>query len=175
MHRDIKPENILLHEGVFKIADFGFGRLVDNPDEISKKTLLGTVIYTAPQILERQPYSAKCDIWSLGVLLHEMMYFKKPFEAKSQLELQKLVTKKLQLPENPVRSEILKQLVLKMLQVEEKDRIDWPDLFTHELIQNSEELDVETMNTLSKVGKTIKFYKELCVYINTASSYFSKF
>ena len=53
MHRDLKPENILVKNGVYKLADFGFGRLVDNLDEISLKTMLGSPIYSSPQILER--------------------------------------------------------------------------------------------------------------------------
>ena len=40
-----------MEKGVYKIADFGFGRLVDSLDEISMKTMLGSPIYTAPQIL----------------------------------------------------------------------------------------------------------------------------
>ena len=83
IHRDIKPENILMHDGVYKIADFGFGRIVDSLDDISIKTILGSPIYTAPQILERQGYSAKCDIWSLGVLLYQLLFFETPFNMKT--------------------------------------------------------------------------------------------
>lgn len=47
MHRDLKPENLLLHDGIIKLADFGFCKPLENEDEISR-TMLGSPIYMAP-------------------------------------------------------------------------------------------------------------------------------
>ena len=47
MHRDIKPENILLHNGVIKLADFGFCKPLENQDSLAD-TMLGTPVYMAP-------------------------------------------------------------------------------------------------------------------------------
>lgn len=69
IHRDIKPANFLMHKGVVKIADFGFARAVDNLDEAQDLTLLGSPLYMAPQILAKQNFNSKCDIWSLGVTI----------------------------------------------------------------------------------------------------------
>lgn len=71
-HRDLKPENILIKDGTYKISDFGFAKhteeaLKESPE---KGTTAGTPIYMAPQILKGDPYSLKCDVWSLGVIFY---------------------------------------------------------------------------------------------------------
>lgn len=70
IHRDLKPANILINNGVYKIADFGFARYVDNFGTQMLKSLVGSPIYMAPQILERNDYTTKCDIWSIGVIFY---------------------------------------------------------------------------------------------------------
>lgn len=58
-HRDIKPENILMHEGIAKLADFGFAKLIIDEDVETKAmgTAVGTPYYMAPQILGGEEYS----------------------------------------------------------------------------------------------------------------------
>ncbi len=51
IHRDLKPANILINDGVFKIADFGFAKYVDNFGNQLLKSCVGSPIYMAPQIL----------------------------------------------------------------------------------------------------------------------------
>ena len=53
IHRDIKPANFLIHNGVVKISDFGFARVVDDLEEPLFLTFLGSPLYMAPQILAR--------------------------------------------------------------------------------------------------------------------------
>ncbi len=80
IHRDIKPANILLHQGVAKISDFGFARYIETGmDQENYWSRLGSPLYMAPQILENVKFSAKCDIWSVGVLFYEMLYGKTPW------------------------------------------------------------------------------------------------
>jgi serine/threonine-protein kinase ULK/ATG1 len=67
-----------LHDGIIKLADFGFCKPLENEDEISK-TMLGSPIYMAPEILKGESYSIKSDIWSLGVVLFRMLYGFCPF------------------------------------------------------------------------------------------------
>lgn len=73
-HRDLKPDNILLNssdeETLVKVSDFGLSKLVEK--DTIMKTLCGTPLYVAPEILETKghgAYSRKVDIWSLGVVL----------------------------------------------------------------------------------------------------------
>ena len=75
MARDLKPENILMKELDLKLCDLGFAK-ASQGDFLD--TIVGTPVYMAPQILTRQKYSYKCDVWSIGVLIYEMMYGKRP-------------------------------------------------------------------------------------------------
>ena len=81
MHRDLKPDNIFFHNGVVKVGDFGFCKSLEKAE--MTKTMLGSPIYMAPEILNGQIYSNKADIWSIGVVLYEMLYGYCPFESSS--------------------------------------------------------------------------------------------
>ncbi|KRX06976.1 Protein kinase-like domain [Pseudocohnilembus persalinus] len=144
IHRDLKPENILLHQGQIKIGDFGFGRFLEDTDkavQISKKC---TPIYASPQMLKSKHYSSKCDIWSLGVILYEIIYGTWPFFAQTEYELVKVIEqktqgKKLVLPKEPQIDPKLAELIQKMLQYEESDRISWTELFNDPIIINKQD------------------------------------
>lgn len=79
-HRDIKSENIMIQNGLFKLTDLGFARIVDydtkNPLENTVMlTFLGTLNYSAPQILNQRSYvPSKSDIWSLGIIVYILLY-----------------------------------------------------------------------------------------------------
>ena len=87
IHRDLKPANILVNNGVYKIADFGFARYVDNFGTQMLKSLVGSPIYMAPQILERNDYTTKCDIWSIGVIFFEMLFGRHPWTGRDENDL----------------------------------------------------------------------------------------
>lgn len=76
VHRDIKPENSLVKNKVFKVADFGFACKADISGKKLIKECVGTPLYMAPQLLENQPYSSKSDLWSIGMMLYEMLFGK---------------------------------------------------------------------------------------------------
>ena len=96
VHRDIKPENIMLRpDGYVKVLDFGLAKLTEVlPDEplglrVSTRvrtesgTLMGTVKYMSPEQLREAELDERTDIWSLGVVLYEMLTRTTPFEAKT--------------------------------------------------------------------------------------------
>ena len=71
IHRDIKPENIFLSElGDYKLGDFGIARTME---ETSGATIAGTYKYMAPEIYKEQPYNFTVDMYSLGVVLYQML------------------------------------------------------------------------------------------------------
>jgi serine/threonine protein kinase len=57
IHRDLKAENILIHNGIFKIADFGFSKQLT--EEEANGTLLGTITTMAPEVMKREKYGLK--------------------------------------------------------------------------------------------------------------------
>ena len=78
IHRDIKPENILLFEnGMAKLCDFGW--CVEFKDEL-RNTYCGTTEYMAPEMIDEKKYGKEIDIWSLGILLYEMLHGHSPFK-----------------------------------------------------------------------------------------------
>ena len=80
IHRDIKPDNVLVKGGVYKIADFGFGVRLRDKEEMQEAC--GTPLYMAPQLVFKEKYTDKCDIWSLGLMLYEMVFGFNPWPTK---------------------------------------------------------------------------------------------
>ena len=84
MHRDLKPDNIFFSDGKVKLGDFGFCKML----EVNMaQTMHGSPIDMAPEILKEEIYTLKADIWSLGVVLFEMLFGYCPFESSSISQL----------------------------------------------------------------------------------------
>jgi hypothetical protein len=86
LHRDFKAENVLFRGDDVVVADFGFSVTLNSTTEF-KATRLGTPHYMAPEILEYAPYNHRTDMWSLGILLYELMTSHRPFLGDTITEL----------------------------------------------------------------------------------------
>ena len=74
MHRDLKPQNILVSNAKnveIKLTDFGFATFFDEDEKLDLP--LGTPYYLSPEIVKEEKYDQKCDIWSAGVIMYEML------------------------------------------------------------------------------------------------------
>jgi serine/threonine-protein kinase len=92
IHRDLKPENIMLvpREGegeTVKITDFGIAKIVDAPALTFSEQLFGTPGYIAPEYVEGFPADYRSDLYSLGVVLYEMIAGALPYDARGQADL----------------------------------------------------------------------------------------
>ena len=75
VHRDLKLENILIKDGMLKISDFGTAKSL-SMEEIENglmQTYVGTRMYMSPNIIKKQFYTSKCDIWSFGVMIYHIL------------------------------------------------------------------------------------------------------
>ncbi len=87
IHRDIKPQNImLLKDGMIKVADFGIASLESDIEENNGETV-GSVHYIAPEQARGQAPDARSDIYSLGIVMYEMLTGKLPYVGASDVEV----------------------------------------------------------------------------------------
>eukprot|EP00953_Heterococcus_sp_UTEX-ZZ885_P019994 11168-Heterococcus_DN1.PRE.1 len=122
LHRDVKCQNIFLtSNGVVKLGDFGIAKVLDSTAGYAR-TQIGTPYYLSPEICQDQPYGKKSDIWSIGVILYEMLALQVPFQASNLPVLaNKIVTE--QPPEIPaLYSQDCRVLVGQLLSKQPKHR-----------------------------------------------------
>lgn len=140
LHRDLKLANILLsHEDPeradIKLADFGFAKILN---EVSKaRTMLGTPLFMAPEIFNKEAYAFSVDIWSLGVLAYELLVGRGPFPCKSIEELKQAQREGVTFPADCTLSEQGRDLVTRMLAYRPEARPDLEQLQAHSFFTGS--------------------------------------
>ena len=90
LHRDIKPENILISkDGRVKVADFGLakGAQLGSTLTVESSVILGSVSYLSPEQVQRGLSDMRSDVYSLGIVLFEMLTGKKPFDGETPIQI----------------------------------------------------------------------------------------
>jgi serine/threonine protein kinase/Tol biopolymer transport system component len=144
VHRDIKPENVMIRaDGLVKILDFGIAhRLVSSEDGGTVSTLtpagalIGTLAYVSPEQARGQPVDPGTDIWSLGIVLYEMLAGNRPFTGENTVDvITSILTTEPELEfKRPVPA-ALQQVLVSALQKKRGDRYESVDQVVLELRQ----------------------------------------
>lgn len=159
LHRDLKPTNILFNDGVVKLADFGFCKELLKESDMTQ-TMVGSPIYMAPEVLKGLAYDSRADIWSLGVILYEMLFGVCPYEESSIPKLITLIDSHyLKLPPDPPISENLKVFLFRMLTIKFRERISPVDFIRYDIgkVVIEEAKTTEAFNlSFREIGKYVR-------------------
>ena len=120
IHRDIKPANMMLTEkGTLKVLDFGIARILGTARMTRQGNIIGTIEYMSPEQVRGMETDARSDIYSLGMLLYEMLTGRCPFEIQNEFELMKAQIEHYPVPPrqlNPAIPEVVEQAIWRSIQ-----------------------------------------------------------
>uniref|UniRef100_M3ZLW3 non-specific serine/threonine protein kinase n=1 Tax=Xiphophorus maculatus TaxID=8083 RepID=M3ZLW3_XIPMA len=139
IHRDIKSDSILLtHDGRVKLSDFGFCAQVSKEVQ-RRKSLVGTPYWMAPELISRLPYGPEVDIWSLGIMVIEMVDGEPPYFNEPPLKAMKMIrdNQPPKLKNLHKVSPLLKSFLDRMLVREPAQRATASELLKHQFLSKA--------------------------------------
>lgn len=152
IHRDIKSQNILIKDdGTVKLADFGIAILNNAIQLTSKDSVLGSVHYLAPELVKGEKSSMKSDIYSLGIVMYELLRGDVPFKGDNPAQIA-LKHMKQEIPNvreyNPQIPQSVANIITKACAKDPKDRYDNAALMLKDLnvCLNNDHLDDEAVH-----------------------------
>jgi serine/threonine protein kinase len=126
IHRDIKPANMMLTEkGTLKVLDFGIARILGTARMTRQGNIIGTIEYMSPEQVRGMETDARSDIYSLGMLLYEMLTGRCPFDMQNEFELMKAQIEQYPMPPrqlNPAIPEVVEQAIWRSIQKDPAQR-----------------------------------------------------
>lgn len=118
---------------VVKLADFGLAKSYAENDSSMMNTMCGSPLYMAPELLLKQKYNSKADLWSFGIIMYQMLFGVRPNEPKTiQQLIQNIKSKKIDFHLNKNFTPSCFDLITKLLDKDSESRINWNNFFNHE-------------------------------------------
>jgi len=138
VHRDLKPHNILINKATkeIKICDFGFAK--EFKDTLLTDTVCGSPLYMAPELLQNQKYNIKSDIWSLGIIMYEIVMKNHPFKSSNITDLIHRIQNDKPILTNSDFSQGCKELISNLLIVDYTKRLEWSEIFSNKWLYESD-------------------------------------
>jgi eukaryotic-like serine/threonine-protein kinase len=137
VHRDIKPHNVLIdEEGRVKVADFGIAR-AGASDMTETGSVMGTAQYLSPEQAQGRPVDARSDLYSIGIVLYELLTGSLPFDAESPVTVALMQVSEAPVPprdRNPAVPPALDAVVLRALEKDPARRYATADAFIEALL-----------------------------------------
>ena len=145
IYRDLKPENITIdNEGHIKLIDFGLCKLLN--EDVNDFSVCGSPEYVAPEVIFNLEYGKEIDIWSLGVVIYEMLSGCLPFEIKGNTITQDIYNQKIKMFD--YFSKEAKDLIKHLLVVDPKKRYNINQIKKHKFFKGIKWEDVEKKNLM---------------------------
>ena len=156
IHRDIKPENLLLNEGGrVLLADYGWSNF--NMEGDVRKTFCGTPEYIAPEMLMKKGHDTRVDIWSIGILMFELLSGYSPFVAKTNQELYQNIRRlKIQWPKD--MPPLAKNLISKILRLNPIDRPSFDEILNHQWFKQTKMIKPLLENKMKTTKDLLAFH-----------------
>ncbi|HEY4572578.1 MAG TPA: serine/threonine-protein kinase, partial [Thermoanaerobaculia bacterium] len=157
VHRDVKPGNVIVApDGRVKLVDFGIAKLSDQSRLTRAGTTVGTAGYMSPEQLHGEEPDPRTDVWSLGVVIYEMVTGHSPFEADSETETVKAILRRAPRPMGSLHPGVppaLERIVERALAKRLEDRTGSMDAMSAELRRLA--ADLATPSRASDPDRTV--------------------
>ena len=138
IHRDIKPDNILItNNNMVKVTDFGIATVTDSQTITKDNKVTGSVHYFSPEQAQGRPVDSRSDLYSLGIVMYEMITGRVPFNAESPISVAMMHIQEAIIPPKEINSDItdnMNQVILKAVEKDPVNRYQTAGEFSQALI-----------------------------------------